>query len=174
MKEIKALIQHIAPTLASALGGPFAGVATKFIKDNLIGDSISDDRDPEEVINDLLSDSKNLQKIKDMDQQFKSEMQKLDVDVFSLEIDDRKNARALANTNQNPQIVISILFLVAYFLMLAAIFAVEVSDTLNMKQGENSLLGELQILFGVLTAGVGQILSFWFGGVLGKKESSKT
>lgn len=55
--------------------------------------------------------------------------------------------------------------------MLAAIFAVEASDTVNMQKGENSLMGELQILFGVLTAGVGQILSFWFGNVLKKKES---
>jgi len=33
-------------------------------------------------------------------------------------------------------------------------------------------MGELQILFGVLTAGVGQILSYWFGGAFGKRESS--
>ena len=172
MKEIKALIEHIAPTLASALGGPFAGVATKFIKDNLVGDSISDGRNSEEVINDLLNDSKNLQIIKDIDQQFKLEMQKLDVDVFSLELADKNDARGLVKTSHNPQIIISILFLGSYFLMLAAIFVVEASDTINMMQGENSLMGELQILFGVLTAGVGQILSFWFGGVLGKKDST--
>ncbi len=47
--------------------------------------------------------------------------------------------------------------------MIASIFLVEASDTINMNKGENSLLGELQILFGVLTAGVGQVLSYWFG-----------
>ena len=132
MKSMKSLIQHFAPTLASALGGPFAGVATKFITDNLVGDSVSDGRSSEEVVEELLNDSKNLQIIKDIDKQFKLEMKKLDVDVFSLEIDDRKDARSLAKTNNKPQIVISILFLVAYFLMLAAIFAVESSDTINM------------------------------------------
>ncbi len=40
MKETKALLQHIAPTLASALEGPFAGAATKFIIDNLVGESL--------------------------------------------------------------------------------------------------------------------------------------
>ena len=172
MKKIQSIIQHMAPTLASALGGPFAGVATKFITDNLIGDGLSDSENSEEVINDLLNDPKNLQKLKDIDQQFKLEMKKLDVDIFSLEIDDRKDARDHAKSNNKPQIIISTLFLVAYFLMLAAIFAVEASDTINMRKGENSLMGELQILFGVLTAGVGQILSFWFGGVLGKKGST--
>ena len=170
MKIMKSLIQHFAPTLASALGGPFAGVATKFITDNLITESISDGRSAEEVIEELLNDSKSLQKIKDIDKDFKLEMEKLNVDVFSLEIEDRKDARSFAKKDNRPQIVLSIIFLVAYFLMLAAIFSIETSDTLNMKQGENSLMGELQILFGVLTAGVGQILSFWFGGTLKKND----
>ncbi len=172
MKEIRVLIQQFAPTLASALNGPFAGVATKFITDNLIGDSIPEGRSPKEVISDLLNDSKNLQKIKDLDQQFKLEMQKLDVDVFSLEIDESKDLRGRAKTNRNPPMIISTIFLVAYFLMVAAIFLVEASDSLNMKKGENSLMGELQILFGALTAGVGQILSFWFSGRGGKKDST--
>jgi hypothetical protein len=55
--------------------------------------------------------------------------------------------------------------------MLAAIFYVEVSDNLNMAKGDNSLMGEMKIMFGVLTAGLGQILSFWFGGLLGKNNS---
>jgi len=62
-----------------------------------------------------------------------------------------------------PQMMISVIFLVLYFVILFAVFFTEASDSLNMKQSENSLLGELQILLGVLTAGVGQILSFWFG-----------
>jgi hypothetical protein len=68
-----------------------------------------------------------------------------------------------------PQVIISALFLSAYFLMMAGIFYVEISDDLNMKTGNNSLMDQLQILFGVLTAGVVQILSYWFGGALGKK-----
>ena len=171
MKELKDIIQHIAPTLASALGGPFAGVANKFITDNLVGDNISSEKSPKETLSNLLDDPKKLQKIKDLDQEFMLEMQKLDIDVFSLEINDRMDSECKAKTNQRPQIIISTLFLVAYFLMLTAIFAVEASDTINMTKGENSLTGELQILFGVLTAGVGQVLSYWFGGVFGKNDS---
>lgn len=59
------------------------------------------------------------------------------------------------------QVVISILFLIAYFAMLSAMFFVEVSDTLNMVKGENSLMSLLEVLLGVLTAGVGQILNYW-------------
>lgn len=171
MTTTKKLIQHVSPTLSAALGGPFAGVALKFIKDNIAGDDIDDGRSTEDIVKSLLDDSKNLQKIKDIDHEFKSEMQKLNVDVFSLEKANNIIPVISDDANRNPRILISTIFLVAYFLMLAAIFAVEASDSINMKSGDNSLMGELQILFGVLTAGVGQILSFWFGGVLGKNDS---
>jgi len=58
MKKVKTVIKQIAPTLASALGGPFAGVATKFITDHLIGENIPDDSNVEELICDSLNDSK--------------------------------------------------------------------------------------------------------------------
>ncbi|EAY28304.1 hypothetical protein M23134_03856 [Microscilla marina ATCC 23134] len=31
-----------------------------------------------------------------------------------------------------------------------------------MKKGANSMMGEIKVLLGVLTGGVGQILNFWF------------
>jgi len=86
-------------------------------------------------------------------------------------MDDKEKSQKYSNSNLKPQIIISILFFIGYFLILVGIFIVEVSDTLNMAKGENSLMGELQILLGVLTGGFGQILSFWFGGVLGRKGS---
>ena len=171
MEKVKALIQHIAPTLASALSGPFSGVASKFIIDNLVKDDIPDGITYQKLLSNLLNDSNNLQKVKVIDEQFRLEMQKLDVDIFALETTDKKEASAQTKIYTTPQMLISILFLVTYFLMMTVIFAVEVSDSFNMSKGENSLMGELEILIGVLTAGVGQILSFWFGGVLGKKNS---
>ncbi|MEP5340717.1 MAG: hypothetical protein ABJL44_13315 [Algibacter sp.] len=46
--------------------------------------------------------------------------------------------------------------------MVIIIIEAEISDTLNMKKGENSMMGEVEMLLGVLTGGVGQILNFWF------------
>lgn len=60
------------------------------------------------------------------------------------------------------QFIISLLFLIGYMVLLTVILMVEISDTLNMKAGENSMMGELKILLGVLTGGVGQILNYWF------------
>ncbi len=60
------------------------------------------------------------------------------------------------------QFIFSLIFLVGYFTILLSIFYVEVSDTINMSEGGNSMMGELTILIGILTAAVGQILNFWF------------
>lgn len=64
---------------------------------------------------------------------------------------------------RNVRFIFSLLFLLGYMTLIFVILYVEMSDTLNMKQGENSMMGEVKILLGVLTAGVGQVLNFWFG-----------
>lgn len=59
------------------------------------------------------------------------------------------------------QFIFSLLILLVYIALIGTILFVEVSDNLNMEQGVNSMMGELKILIGVLTAGVGQVLNFW-------------
>lgn len=178
MKEVKTFIQHIdelqsiAPTLASALRGPFAGTAIKAIKDTISRDK-GREVSSEEAINDLFNDPQVLQQIKELDKKFYKDMEELEVDVFYLEEEKKKKERIEEKRIHTPQMVLSVLFLVAYFTMLIAIFAIEISDKINMNRGENSMMGELQILFGVLTAGVSQILSYWFGGGILKKKSSQ-
>jgi len=60
------------------------------------------------------------------------------------------------------QFIFSMIFLVGYIGLVGIILFVEVSDSLNMQKGDNSMMGELKVLLGVLTAGIGQILNFWF------------
>ncbi len=67
------------------------------------------------------------------------------------------------------QFIISLLFIIGYMLLLSTILFVEISDDLNMKAGENSMMGELKILLGVLTGGIGQILNYWFNKPLEKE-----
>lgn len=60
------------------------------------------------------------------------------------------------------QFIISLMFLLSYMLLVGFILVIEVSDSMNMSKGENTMMGELKILLGVLTGAVGQILNFWF------------
>lgn len=64
--------------------------------------------------------------------------------------------------SKTVQIIFSFMFLLSYIGIIAFILYVETSDTVNMKKGQNSFMGELKLLLGVLTAGLGQILNFWF------------
>lgn len=173
MASFKDIFREIAPTLATAMGGPLAGVAAKFIASKT-GHGDSDKAgDIDSLLRELTGDPEKLAQLKQIENDFKQEMKKLDVDVFGLEVQDRSSARELAKISMWPQIIISFAFLVAYFALLFYMFTVEISDAANMKKGENSLMGELQILIGVLTAGVTQILSFWFGGLFGRKSSQE-
>jgi len=61
------------------------------------------------------------------------------------------------------QYLFSLIFIIGYMALIIIMLVIESSDSLNMIRGENSFQGELKVLLGVLTAGVGQILSFWFG-----------
>ena len=174
MKTNIEILESIAPTLAAALKGSFVNVATKFIIDRLTGGEVDKTKSTDDIIADLLNDTKNLKKIKVFDEQFKLEMKELGVNVFAHKKTNNRNAMEMEKTNILPQIIISILFLVAYFVSFGAIFYVEISDALNMKQGENSLRGGIQILFGVITAGVGQIFGFWFSSSPKKILSSES
>lgn len=155
----------ITPNLHSALCGPLSVMAINYIKDKA-GMEL-DSNKPVATLAKLLQQPNNLAKLRKTEQTFTEEMQELNVDIHSPNRAEVK--RKSSSSEQKPQILISMLFLLAYFLLLAAIFYVEISDDINMQKGENSLMDELQILFGVLTAGVGQILSYWFGGFFSKK-----
>jgi hypothetical protein len=163
MNESLKVLETIAPTIAAALKGPFAGVASKFVAVRIDPEMTSSASVSSDLLAGYVNDTENLLKIKSIESEFVSEMLAMKVDVFDL-IPKPKVVKAKASIGSNimPQLVISAIFLLFYFGMLGAILYVETSDTLNMQQGENSLMGELQILFGVLTAGVGQVLSFWF------------
>ena len=165
------VIRHVAPTLAAAMKNDFAVVATRFIRERANAKVDTKDKNPEEIVDSLVDNSEGLQLLKSIDEAFDLEMKKLSIDLLA----DSSEAQALSNAPKSlprrPQVLISIVFIAAYFAMLGSLLAIEASDTTNMLKGENSLIGEIQVLFGVLTAGVGQILSFWFGTGFSRKSS---
>ena len=160
MKDWKKVVGSIAPTIATALGGPLAGVATKFLADTVLGKDATEDELGEYIIG---ATPEQLASIKKADQDFKAKMRELDIDVERLAVDDRKSARELFKTNIWPQIVLSIVFVVGYFSLVGMLFSgvLELHD--SMKDVANVLLGGI-------TIGVPLILRFWFGGSLHDNE----
>lgn len=176
------ILTEIAPTLAAALAGPFDSVAARYITRKLDHEEILPGPKLDAFLKGVLDKPENLQKVRDIEDQFKLEMEKLNLDIFRLEQKEHTGARRMADKNVRPQIVLSITFILAYFVFLGGLFVAEVSPDFNpgmyqnaagewVRQGE-SLIDLFQVLLGVLTAGVTQVLNFWFGSLFGSRSSS--
>lgn len=90
----KKILGTVAPTLASALGGPMAGLAVKQISEKVLG--VPAGKDAEERVAAAIAGAspEMLAKLKELDQAFAKEMAKLDIDLERIHADDRANARA--------------------------------------------------------------------------------
>lgn len=182
MSNAKHIFEQVAPYLGKALVGDFGGIAAQFLTSKLGKDELLQGTKLDEFLESFVQTHENLQKLQEIDHQFKLEMEKLNIDVFASEVEDRKSARQMAEKDNRPQMVMSALFIFAYFVLLIAMFWAEISPDFNPgmykteegiwePQGE-SLIDLFQVLLGVLTAGVAQILNFWFGGLFGSRGNS--
>ena len=113
MSSWKEIVRNIAPTLGVALGGPMAGAATKFIADKMLGKPDATQAEIADVI--LGASPDQLTKLKELDHQFKLDMKNLEIDVYELEYKDRDSARKLFAVNIWPQITLSTVFVLGYF-----------------------------------------------------------
>lgn len=89
--KAKDILGAVAPTVATALGGPLAGMAVKAVSGALLG---RDDGTAEEVAEALKGASpEQLMAIKKVDADFKVQMRQLDVDLERIAASDRDSAR---------------------------------------------------------------------------------
>ncbi len=157
--ERKKLVKSIAPTLATGLGGTMAGLAKKAITGALLGEENATDdlKIAEQAV--MAANPDALLKLKEADNNFKLEMERLGVELEEIHAKDRDSARTLAKANMWPQIVLSAIMICGYFM----IIFMEANDP------------ELHIddyLIGVLTGAIPMILQFWFGSSTGSKEKT--
>lgn len=156
----KKMVGSVAPVLGTALGGPFGGMAGKFIADAL-GTTTEDL--PEVIAG---ATPEQMMTIKNADIEFKQKMRELDISEEQLHHEDRDSARDLAvKTSLMPQAVISSIFIVGFVVVLYSVFSGTVE--LNDMQAQMA-----NILIGILSAGIVQILNFWFGSSSGSKEKT--
>lgn len=158
------IVKSIAPTIGSALGGPLVGAATKFLTDEFLEDGDDSEANLGKFLESANPDT--LVRLKELELDFKAKTEALEVDVFKLEVDDRKSARQMAeNAGMWPQILFSVIFFVAYFGMIYMLF------TGHIKLDE-SIRDMATILIGVITASMPGIIGFWFGSSEGSKRKT--
>jgi hypothetical protein len=88
----KAIVGTVAPTLATALGGPLAGVAVKSIAGKLLDKPSATEEEVEQAI--LGADPQMLLRLKEVDAEFKKYMTDAGIKLEQIAADDRANARA--------------------------------------------------------------------------------
>jgi hypothetical protein len=155
--KLGALLKSLAPTIASAAGGPMAGMAVKMAASKLgIPDATANEiedlieREPEKAV-----------LLKEADKDFKDRIREMEIDLesFKTEVDDRKDARAKFSGDITPK-VFCILALVLYG---AYVMTVTI---LPHDQNDETIIS---LVLGQLSGILGTCAAFFYGGSNGKK-----
>jgi len=118
----KSLVRNVAPTLATALGGPMAGMALTVVSNAVLG---KPDGTDSQINMALAGDPDLVLKLKTADLEFDVKMKELDIDLERINAEDRASARQrqVETGDKTPAIlayVLSIMFAAAlaglYFL----------------------------------------------------------
>jgi len=94
LKTFGPLIGSVAPTIATALGGPVAGMAVKALSSALFGHEDGTQEDIQTALANPTGDQ--LAALKKIDADFKVQMKSLDIDLENIAAKDRDSARNMA------------------------------------------------------------------------------
>ena len=163
----KKTLGAVAPALATALGGPMAGMAAAVAIKKLGGQDVGEDQNIENIAAAVASgDPGVFVRLREAEQEYLLDMKRLDLDHEKLHQADRTSARELAtNVGMHPQIVLSGIYTLGYF----ALLYVLLTGQLQYSDQHRELVA---VLLGVMTKAQSDIMQFWFGSSAGSKEKS--
>lgn len=156
-KVAKSLLGTVAPTIATALGGPLAGVATKAI----IGALGLTDGTPADQVALAVQNAtpEQLLALKKADQDFAVRMRELDIDVLKVDANDRDSARQRESSVRDwtPRILAFVVvagFLTSVYMVLAGLVP-------GLKDPTTAAL--IGSLIGYVSAKADQVVAYYFG-----------
>ena len=162
LKTFGPLIGSIAPTIATALGGPIAGMAIKALSGALFG---HEDGTEEDIMTALANPTGDqLTALKKIDADFKIQMKQLDIDLVRITVDDRKSARDMQVVTK------SWLVPTLATMIIAAFIAVTFATLMGYAKIESALAGTL---VGYISAKAELVLSFYFGSSAGSEKKDE-
>ena len=152
-------LKQIAPTIATALGGPLAGLAVDAVS-KAIG---IDPKDVQNTISEGKLSSDQIASIKQAEIEMAARAQELGLDFEKLAVDDRKSARDLQATTQSwiPG-AMAIIVTIGFFGILIGLMM----ETLKTSEALMLMLGSLG------TAWTG-IIAFYFGSSAGSQKKDE-
>jgi len=160
----KATIGAIAPTVASALGGPLAGLAVDAVGKAFGWSDTTQEKVQEALTKGQLSGDQILA-LKQAELAIKQQENELGFKFADLEVQDRKDARSMqTSTRSYMPAVLSSLVTVGYFSILIGMMR-------GMLKVDDSQA--LLIMLGSLGTAWGAVMAFWFGSTSGSAEKTR-
>lgn len=156
-------LKAVVPTIASALGGPLAGVAAGFIADKF-GVSDKTIANVSDVIQKATQSPETLLELKRIDAELSKYFAALDVDIFKLEVADRADAR-----NREIQLkdiipkLLAVVIITGFFSVLAWIIVKGLPP-----ENENAFM----FLLGSLATMTQSVMSYYFGSTKGSADKT--
>lgn len=164
----KAIVKAVAPSIATALGGPLAGLGVKAISEALLGHSNGTEADIAKAMAD--ASGPDLVKLREIDAQFAAQMKALDVDLERIAAGDRDSARkreVQSGDAWTPRIIGGMAlggFLWATYWVLSGQVA-GLTDPTTV-----ALVGTL---VGYVSAKADQVISYYFGSSVGSARKTE-
>jgi hypothetical protein len=162
LKNFGPLLGQLAPTIATALGGPLAGVAVKTLSNALFG---HEDGTEEQISVAMASATPDqLAAIKKIDADFKVQMKSLDIDLERIAAGDRDSARQMQRETKDwvPKVLAIVITL--------GFFGILIWMLLNgmPKTGTEALL----MMLGALGTAWTGVVNFYYGSSAGSKAKN--
>ncbi|MFD1342901.1 hypothetical protein [Litorisediminicola beolgyonensis] len=163
LRKLTGVVATVAPTLATALGGPLAGVAAREIAGALIGDKDASEHQIARAIQH--ASPQDLVKLKEIELQFQAELEAAGVQLEEIAAKDRASARQrqTATRDWTPS-VLGLAIVLGFFGVLAYIFRFGLPDS-----GSEVLL----IMVGSLGTMTTQVGNFFYGSSVGSKTKEE-
>ena len=156
------LLGQIAPTIATALGGPLAGIAVKTLSAVLLGHENGSEDDVKAAMASASPDQ--LVALKKIDADFKAHMKELDIDLERIAAGDRDSARQMQRETKDwvPKLL-AIVITIGFFGILVWMLVMGMPQT-----GTEALL----MMLGALGTAWTGVVNFYYGSSAGSKAKN--
>jgi len=156
------LLGQVAPTIATALGGPLAGVAVKTLSNALFGHEDATEAQISDAMASATPDQ--LAAIKKIDADFKVQMKSLDIDLERIAAGDRDSARQMQrDTKDSTPKILAYFITFGFFGALVWILVFGIPKT-----GTEVIL----MMLGSLSTSWTGVVQFYYGSSAGSKAKT--
>lgn len=162
LNDLGPLLGQIAPTIATALGGPLAGIAVKTLSGVLLGHENGSEDDVQAALTSASPDQ--LAALKKIDADFKVSMKELDIDLERIAAGDRDSARKMQTETKDwvPKLL-AIVITLGFFGILVWMLVQGMPQT-----GTEALL----MMLGALGTAWTGVVNFYYGSSAGSKAKT--